>query len=120
MNITLPWPPSINTYWRSVNGKMLISKKGRAYRASVINHIRPCKPTLERLSVRIICHPPDKRKRDLDNLPKGLLDALEHAGVYADDSQIDELYLRRDKIIKDGCVIVSISPFLPKQNHMIQ
>ena len=33
--------------------------------------------------------PPDRRRRDLDNLYKCLFDALGHAGVYEDDSQID-------------------------------
>ena len=39
--------------------------------------------------------PPDRRRRDLDNLLKPALDALQHAGVYEDDSQVDWLVARR-------------------------
>jgi len=42
--------------------------------------------------------PPDRRRRDLDNLLKSVLDALEHAGVYADDSQVDLLVVRRCEV----------------------
>jgi crossover junction endodeoxyribonuclease RusA len=60
-----------------------------------------------RLSVSILAYPPDRRKRDLDNVLKSLLDALMHAGVYSDDSQIDKLTISRNKPL-DGRVIVSI------------
>ena len=38
--ITLPWPPSVNSYWRSItiqgSSRVLISEKGRAYRQRVL------------------------------------------------------------------------------------
>jgi crossover junction endodeoxyribonuclease RusA len=110
MNLSLPFPPSVNTYWRSVNGRMLISKNGRRYRDEVVLIARGGRVMLDRLSVRIIVHPPDQRQRDLDNLPKSILDALEHAGVYADDSQIDELYIKRAEVIRGGKVVVTVLP----------
>lgn len=33
--LTLPWPPSVNRYWRAVNGRNILSAEGRAYRASL-------------------------------------------------------------------------------------
>jgi hypothetical protein len=30
----------------------------------------------------IIVHPPDRRRRDIDNVQKALLDALQHGGAY--------------------------------------
>jgi crossover junction endodeoxyribonuclease RusA len=42
-------------------------------------------------------YPPDARKRDLDNLLKCLLDSLQTAKVYEDDSQIDYLLIKREK-----------------------
>lgn len=45
--------------------------------------------------------PPDRRKRDLDNLLKSLLDGLEGAGVFKDDAQIDDLQIVRRPSDKD-------------------
>ncbi|NBW20709.1 MAG: RusA family crossover junction endodeoxyribonuclease [Caulobacteraceae bacterium] len=51
-------------------------------------------------SVRVVIEafPPDRRKRDLDNILKSLLDALTHAGVWEDDSQIEDLRIYRSTI----------------------
>ena len=61
----------------------------------------------DRLIVTIEAYPPDKRKRDLDNILKSLLDALQHAGMYPDDSQIDVLSIARKTTFK-GIVRVTI------------
>jgi len=107
--ITLPWPPSMNRYWRAVNGRNILSREGRSYRAAVAAATTASLPVLGRLSVQIECYQPDKRRRDLDNLCKGILDGLAHAGVYEDDSQIDMLGLWRVAIDrKNPRVIVHI------------
>ena len=61
-----------------------------------------------RLRVQLDCYPGDMRKRDLDNLPKSLLDALTYAGVWIDDEQIDDLRIRRMQVEKPGFVRVSV------------
>ena len=94
LEITLPWPPSVNTYWRNFDGRMIISARGREYRAAVETQIlrqRMQKHFDCPLRVTIEAHRPDKRRRDLDNLLKATCDALCHAGVYEDDSQIHDL-----------------------------
>jgi crossover junction endodeoxyribonuclease RusA len=95
----LPFPPSTNTYWRSVPGKgVLISQKGRTYRSAVQALAVSQgwrKFGAARVTVTIEAWMPDKRRRDLDNLLKATLDALTHAGVWDDDSQIDELRISR-------------------------
>jgi crossover junction endodeoxyribonuclease RusA len=63
-----------------------------------------CQP----LAVTLRVHAPDRRARDLDNLPKALLDALTHAGLWEDDSLIDELHIFRCGPIKGGCVVVQV------------
>ena len=109
IELTLPWPPSVNTYYRNVNGKTLISAKGREYRAAVADQVliqRGGKLLTGRLSVAIVAHVPDKRRRDLDNLLKSTLDSLTHAGCWIDDSQVDSLSIQRGPI--GGMLKVSI------------
>lgn len=114
--LVLPWPPTVNTYFRSVliNGsvRVLISKDGRKYRetvrAAVWERFGALKPTRARLAVVVAAFPPDRRERDLDNLFKGLLDAVTHAGVWVDDSQIDLLAIHRCEVAKPGRVEMRI------------
>ncbi|MCV5079210.1 RusA family crossover junction endodeoxyribonuclease, partial [Escherichia coli] len=49
------------------------------------------KPTSAPASVEIVLFPPDNRIRDLDNYNKALFDALTHAGVWEDDSQVKRM-----------------------------
>ncbi len=111
LQMTLPYPPTVNTYWRTVGGKMLLSSKARNYRRDVLNMLRFLGiPTRTGpLKVCIVFHAPDNRRRDLDNLPKGLLDALKYAGVYGDDSQVRHLDLSFGEMVKGGSALVEVS-----------
>jgi crossover junction endodeoxyribonuclease RusA len=51
---------------------------------------------------------PDRRRRDIDNVAKAVLDACGHAGIWEDDSQVSKLYIARAGIEKPGCVDVII------------
>lgn len=117
ITLLLPFPPSVNTYWRhptkgKLAGRHLISEKGRQYREDVIYTLGLSKTLLRRmegrLSVRIVAHVPDRRQRDLDNMLKALLDALTHAGVWHDDSAIDHLSIQRGPIKSGGEVQITI------------
>ncbi len=65
-------------------------------------------PVIGRMAVSIEVFPPDRRKRDVDNLLKSLVDALQHAGVFPDDSQIIWLLVYRAAVIRGGRVVVTI------------
>ena len=106
----LPWPPSVNHYWRMVKGRMLISREGRDYRTAVARALGEAGAVrLEgRLEVQVDAWPPDRRRRDLDNLCKALLDALEHGGAYRDDGQIDRLTVIRRPVVAGGALRVSM------------
>ena len=106
----LPYPPSINHYWRMVNGRMLISREGRAFRRRVCSVLAAlgAKPLSGPLAVRIEVYPPDARRRDIDNVQKALLDALQHGGAYHDDSQIVRLIAEKQGPVSGGRIIVRI------------
>lgn len=104
----------MNHYWRAVPGRgVIVSAEGRQYRQDVGVQVliqRAAKKFAGRLDVAIYAFPPDKRRRDLDNLLKSCLDALTHAGVWLDDSQIDVLQIRRgfQDYAKQGQVRVEV------------
>ena len=112
ISIELPWPPSVNRVWRNVKGKTLLSAEGRSYRELVGQHCLikriAGKRLAGRLSVKILVNPPNKIRRDIDNLTKVPLDALTHAAVWEDDSQIDELYIRRNQVTPGGAITIQI------------
>jgi len=103
----LPYPPSVNHYWRRVGDATIISREGRRFRKEVcvlLAHMQGDR--LEgRLGVRILACPPDGR---LDNITKAMLDALEHGGVCRDDGQIDCLFVERGPITPSGKVMVQV------------
>lgn len=114
MQLELPWPPSVNNYWRHGKGRVYVSDKGVAYRADVWGRILEqhgrTPSRTGRVAVDIECFPPDRRKRDLDNLNKCLLDALTYCSVWDDDSQIDRLVMtRHHTTIPGGRLVVTIS-----------
>lgn len=130
IQLSLPYPPSVNSYWKpsiiplrkgaksikDFRPTVYVSKEGKAFRAAVKRAIwaygNPKAPIGARLSVKVEIHPPDKRLRDIDNITKSLLDALTHAGFWADDVLIDELLLCRRNPVESGKVIVTIKPLM--------
>lgn len=108
--LSLPYPPSLNHYYRRVGPRTLISREGRAYRESILAAVAKAScPTLHPpLRISLDVWPPDRRRRDLDNVLKALLDALEHSGLYADDSQIESLHVMRRQMRPGGGVLATI------------
>ncbi|MDC9599024.1 RusA family crossover junction endodeoxyribonuclease [Xenorhabdus anantnagensis] len=110
-NLKLPWPPSNNTYWRHVGKNHYISPKGAAYRKTIIKLIKQQNldiNTTARIKISITANPPDRRQRDLDNLPKAVFDSLTHAEFWVDDSQIDDMRIKRGERMAGGCLDVQI------------
>lgn len=110
--ITLPLPPSMNSYWLRSSRGMFLSAAGRKFRQQVAEIIaeREClKFGTARLFMAVRLSMRDRRASDLDNRLKALCDALEHAGVFDDDEQIDELHVLRGPILKGGECRVMIS-----------
>ena len=111
MEIELPFPPSVNHLWRRVGNRTLLSRRGREYRQEVGSRLRGTEPMTGPLEVLIDLYPPDRRRRDIDNVNKALLDALGHGGAYLDDSQISRLVIERREVISGGKVHVRIEEY---------
>lgn len=106
--LELPWPPSMNHYWRNVAGRTLISKAGREYRQRIIDQAAAegWGALAGPVKVHIVALPPDRRRRDLDNMLKPMLDALTHAMLWTDDSQIDDLRIERGQRLEGGQMVI--------------
>jgi len=111
VEIEVPYPVSTNRYLRHVGSRVLISREGRRYRKRVAATLAALgiQPLDGPLVVEIELYPPDRRRRDVDNAQKVLLDALEKGGAYHDDSQIVRLVTEKRDPVKGGRTIVRIS-----------
>ena len=74
----------------------------------VVSRLDGCKKLLGDVSLLVECYPPDRRRRDLDNLLKALQDSLQAAGAFEDDSQIKELRMKMEDPIEGGMVHVQL------------
>lgn len=109
--IKLPYPPSMNTYWRNFRGHTVLSKAGREFKTAVAECVveqNIPKFGDKRLEVTMWLYPRSKVVTDLDNRLKAVLDGLEEAGVYTSDGNIDILMIQRGQIRKVGGVDVMI------------
>ena len=112
ISLMLPYPPSANSYWYRSGKNIFINKKGREYRRTVSALLAywriPTFPRDAKVKVTVIAHPPDRRKRDIDNILKCLFDSLERGGVFYDDNQVEEMEVTRGDVVSGGLVEVTI------------
>lgn len=124
INLTLPYPPSVNHYKRI--GRTVKTKTGKVFQSRVdsaltkrfyyeVFMIIRQKTQLgfqgATISIDIEVYPPDRRKRDLDNILKVLIDSLQKANLFDDDFQIARLFVERKNIIPQGQIIVRIQSY---------
>ena len=111
IKLELPYPPSVNTYWRSNGKRRFISKAGVEFTKEVDFVVKQGKyPSFgpNKVAMSIMIHPRSKRKFDLDNTLKAILDALMKAGVYNDDSQVDYIEIAKGEQVDKGKAVVHL------------
>ena len=116
MKLTLPFPPSVNTYWRNTRKGVLISASGRSFRSNAIGDImeqvkKAPKPITVDVEVMVILYPPTRQSRDLDNYLKALFDSMTYAGIWVDDKQVKRFTVEWGEVVKGGKSEVTITEY---------
>ncbi len=116
----LPYPPTVNSYYVKTQRGVFISTKGRKFRkdvAQAVNEQLPDVYITHKCLIEIVLYMPDKRKRDIDNCLKALLDAITKCGLWHDDVLIDQIFLYRGQYMSPmGSTFIRISeagPLIP-------
>lgn len=109
LEFTLPYPPTINTYWRAVKTKygirFYISKKGKEFRKESFYFLpKLSNPKNNYLHLDLEIYPPDNRVRDIDNVLKPTLDCLMSANLIEDDYLIASLSVNKNQKEKPGYI----------------
>lgn len=95
--IELPYPPSGNTIARHARGGHFTPKAHRDFRNAVAVRVQAARlherPFGGRLRVTMHVTFPDRRARDLDNVAKPVLDAMQRAKLIVNDSLVHDLRL---------------------------
>jgi len=124
--IVLPYPVSVNRYWKNFRGRTVRSKEAIEYKeavASIANEFIDA-PLVGCVSVSMTLHPErpkdwEKRQRkdarwglgvrriDLDNAMKVAIDALQDI-AFENDRQITKLTIKLGQPIEGGGLSVSI------------
>jgi crossover junction endodeoxyribonuclease RusA len=100
----------VNTYYRRGPKSTYLAPQGKKFRQLVSDIVCTEKKRIEgRLSVFLGLYSPTRRAYDIDNRVKAVLDALQHAGVYEDDEQIDRIEIVRRPVLKGGLCIAVIA-----------
>ena len=77
VTLKLPWPPSMNSYWRNFRGHMVLSKVGRDFKRSVQDYVitkQIPKFGDAKVKISLVLNPRDRRKIDIDNRIKAVLE----------------------------------------------
>jgi crossover junction endodeoxyribonuclease RusA len=97
IKLNLEYPPSVNQLWRAVPGRGVI--KSKVYRIWLEKNLwiirgQTSNKILGKFTIEFEATRPDKRRRDIDNLIKPLMDVIVQAGLVEDDSLCEMLSIK--------------------------
>lgn len=114
MQVSLPYPPTLNNLFKNVGKKRVRSAEYDAWIRAANLALRAQRPAKHLGSFRatIVLTRPDRRRRDIDNTVKAIMDLLTKAGAIEDDCLAQSLTVAWawDQVIPGGAVIVTIEP----------
>lgn len=94
--VELPLPPSVNSIWRQARGRVIKSAKYQSWikeAGFLLASQLKGKRVPGFCGVKILCVKPSKRRMDLDNRLKAVLDLLVTMNVIDDDCMIQRIEL---------------------------
>jgi len=119
IRLELPYPPSVNSYWRANGHRRYISKEGVEFTKAVDLVVKQSNAKSfeeKKVAISVMIHPRSKRKFDLDNTLKAILDALMKAGMYNDDSQIEYIEIARGEAVDGGKAVVHLYDYIGEEH----
>ena len=95
MTLTLPYPPTVNHMYRRARGHLALTPEALAFRHAVrtIAMVQDVRPVTGPVAVFVDVYRP-RRRGDLDNILKAILDAL-NGVAYRDDEQVEQINAQR-------------------------
>lgn len=110
LKFTIPYPPSLNVYWRNFRGRMVLSAEAKKYKRQVYELFNDTDmrssskfsgdsaalwngPSKRAIGLKIDVYRP-RKSGDLDNTLKAILDSL-NGNLYEDDRQVIEIHAHR-------------------------
>jgi crossover junction endodeoxyribonuclease RusA len=111
LSMTLPMPPTVNHYYQSRGKQRFLSDAAKAFRVDVVAAFYQrgkFAPFSGPLRLSAVLSFATRRECDLDNRVKSLQDALQWAGFYESDSQIDILRVIRGPLKRGGQCFVCL------------
>jgi crossover junction endodeoxyribonuclease RusA len=109
----MPYPPSVNGYWKPFKNRIILSKRGREYRINAVESLKNQGLQGElikcNVSLLIELYPPSLRRFDADNYCKGIMDALTHADFWVDDEQVYILTVKKMNKVAGGRVDIVVN-----------
>jgi crossover junction endodeoxyribonuclease RusA len=114
IRLTLPWPPSINHYWRRAGKVIHVSTEGTRFSRRCGIAVRAqfaAAPIATPVAVMVECWGPRRNWGDVDNRVKPLLDALTKAELWTDDKLVRDLRIVDRGQCAGGRVVVYVRPW---------
>jgi len=103
-------PPSVNHMYRGARGWRYLTADTIEFQTRISAIMRrECQIQeiyTDAVAVFIKFYTNNKRRWDIDNRVKSLIDCLEKAGIIQDDSQIDALFINRERGKKSSTRII--------------
>ena len=114
--IKVTYPTVTGNHYKTINfarRRVFVTKAGQMYRLAIKADLMgsgAVKGYDVPLSVKMKIVPPDRRRRDIDNICKTLFDALTLAGLWTDDKLIKHLTVEVADPMKPGHVELAVQP----------